>query len=334
MDRVQVSNFYSAEIIKQFNAELLILDIKQHPKIDKNLEHWIVSESLEWHKSFSKCVTILPVEVGEVSKAMLYGWTSYTFLDDLEDGDEKLSNLISLHKTVSDAKITMSKCLLGLSKVYHSMHNELFEYRPDDEDGDELSIFYNHKRLYGSCYGLIYELSQKSIVHAVGAIMSSKLAIISNSKYSQYQKTELVKKIKPLIIKYYKYYLSIRQISDDAKDCLDDIKNGNKTYISEYLLKKVRGIKNTTTENICDVSADKLLYKAYLKHVPKLANNIISKLSIKARNTISEIANVCEMEINRFSYQNDQISKYQQSSYLAVVEAEVYLDYIKNQPKT
>ncbi len=329
LPRGQVSNFYSAEIIKQFNAELLVLDIKQHSKIDKNLEHWIVSESIEWYKSFSKCITILPVEVTEVSKAMLYGWTSYTFLDDVEDGDEKLSNLISLSKTVSDAKITMSKCLLGLSKVYHSMHNELFEYKPDDEDSDELSIFYNHKKLYRSCNGLIYELSQKSIVHAIGAVMSSKLAIFSNSKYSRYQKAMLVKKLKPLIIEYYKYYLSIRQISDDAKDCLDDINNGNKTYISEYLLKKVIGIKNTKTENIDCVAPERLLYNMYIEHVPKLANSIINQLSIKTRSTISEIASVCEIDINKFSYQNNQISKYQESSYLAVIEAEVYLDYIK-----
>lgn len=334
LPHVRESNLYPAEIIKQFNTELLMLDIKQHSKIDRNLEHWIVSESIEWYKSFSKNLENLPDEITKVSKSMLYGWTSYTFLDDVEDGDEKLGGFVRLSETVSDAKVTMSKCLLGLSKVYYSSLNGLCEFNPNDEDSDELSIFYNHKKLYRSCNSLIYELSQKSIVHAIGVVMSSKLAIFSNSKYSRYQKAMLVKKIKPLIIEYYKYYLSIRQISDDAKDCLDDIKNGNKTYISEYLLKKVRGIKNATAENIYDASADMLLYNAYLKNVPKLANNIISQLSIKARSIVSEIANVCEIDINKFSYQNDQISKYQQSSYLAVVEAEVYLDYIKTKKYT
>lgn len=184
----------------------------------------------------------------QLGLANLYGWIAYTIYDDFldEEGSPKLLSVANV-------------CLRDLTKIFNSVLPQetgfslFFQQVMDTIDSantweithcrikNQESGIRNKKEkfiIHNSLFiipefGDFSKLAQRSLGHALGPI-----AILFSLGYK-----EDSSEVKNLM-DFFKYYLTARQLNDDAHDWLEDLKKGQINSVGSLVLEEVKKIKS------------------------------------------------------------------------------------------
>ncbi len=123
------------------------------------------------------------------------------------------------------------------------------------------------------CFPDLTDLSRKSLALALGPIA---LLVHQGCKVDDI-------KIK-VIINFFRYALAAKQLSDDAKDWLEDLRSGVITAVNNLVLQELK-----PEHGVLDLHDNlETIFISFSKIAPKIAKNIID-LCLEARETIAEI---------------------------------------------
>jgi hypothetical protein len=330
------------DICKQSESDIKDYFIEQFiepPSKIQNITNWIMEDTLCWFFSFYKINVVTNInrkkimtDLKIVTTSMLYGWASYIIKDDFQDGDiggytdlrtQKTYEIISddlLTKHVKCMDSIIYKTLNKRSDKNDFKNEEIIKNVSYQSIVEEINVFINKES------GIKKTLTMDSMIHCIGPIVASMYAIFIVHFQSNASKVKKFDSIKGKTLTYYKNFLAIRQLSDDAKDCLEDIKAGRKTVVTEYLEKKLPRKLSLYTDSTED---QRDLYLAYLKHIPDYVYKLTFDFAISARKPLGDLQKILKLPPYRFEYQYDQVDKYVENAYQATLESYVYLRYQK-----
>lgn len=220
---------------------------------------------------------INPKIINNLSKAQVYLWNALNIYDDILDESKDAKKLPVANKYMRRYLEIFYR--LNLPKDFYYFLNSLL----DNVEAANKSE-YSQKRLVIDSgiirrpkntpkFKNLKDLSKKSLALCTGPL--AILYLINNSNS--------LKKAAGLI-NFFRYTLAAKQLSDDAKDWLEDLKMGAITYPNSLILNKAR--KNST---ILDLkNKPEILYLFFIQIASKISSDIMD-LCVKARHEAKKI---------------------------------------------
>ncbi len=215
--------------------------------------------------------------LNQLGQSQIYLWRALNIYDDFFDNKGKLIKLplansylrkfITIHynlKLAPDFYLLLNQLMTNLE---NANQREIRTQRLK-VDGYKITI---PEKL--PSFSKLTTLSDKSLVLALGPI-----AFLAHQGY---------KMIDPkigAIINFFRYALTAKQLSDDAKDWLEDLKNGVITVVNTPILRELKQ-KNLVLDLKNDLEA---ILIEFSRIAPKIAQNIID-LCLLARKEITKI---------------------------------------------
>ena len=226
----------------------------------------------------------------ELGLANLYGWIAYTIYDDFLD-DEGDSILLSVANV----------CLRELTTIFNSIlpnktgFVSFFQQAMDKLDAantwevtncrvnPEKLLTEKHRSLKIPDYHNYSKLAERSLGHALGPI-----AILFSFGF-----TEKSSEVKNLM-KFFRHYLTARQLNDDAHDWEKDLRMGHINAVGAEILKKVQSSRQKGGQAKFKVKSNRQLQQifwyevvvgvceAILKHIQ------LAKETLKANKIIAD----------------------------------------------
>jgi len=221
----------------------------------------------------AKIKNILP----SLRDAQLFLWRSLNIYDDFFDGQGKITELVQANNYLR--RYLKTHYLLNLNKEYYTLLNKLFleaERANQREINSRLISMANDSTILFK--NIIKpdpaNLANKSLILALGAI--------APWFYLRYLPTD--KKV-IAALNFWRYFLSAKQLSDDSRDWLEDLKNGLVTSANEPIIRaaKIKNVKLNFNK------IDNNLYLLFIREASPLIIKNIKKLCRQATKEIKKI---------------------------------------------
>jgi len=221
-------------------------------------------------------------DIAKLNKAQILIWQALNIYDDFFDGEGKKEDLPIAN---SYSRVFIQTFYnLELSNNFYLLLDCLFA---NIDKTNRQEILQNKLKIdNGSIiipkklpdFSKPENLSKKSLVLALAPLAIMDLA--SQTKI----KTSAVNNNSNYLLNFFKYALSAKQLSDDAKDWLDDLKNGQINSVNILILKEAQKKKIELNLN-----KPQKLYLLFLGQAALPSGQKISELCAKARTEIKKI---------------------------------------------
>jgi hypothetical protein len=230
----QYKTFLSSEITKNVNGYFLRFDKKIQEKNEYLLQRILkrdISQQIPLiayyffqalgtkHKKITKKILI---KLGTIN---VFGWIAYTIYDDFLDNEGDPS-LIPL------ATICLRQVVLLYSSFPQKNIRQLFDTGLNTIDEANMWEMVSRQK-DNVVYKNLDQLAQKSLGHILGPLTIILLLGFSE-KSAEYKKT----------FAFFKNYVIVKQLNDDAHDWETDLKKGQITPVVAMILKKSKNKKN------------------------------------------------------------------------------------------
>jgi len=184
----------------------------------------------------------------KLSEANLWGWIAYRIYDDLLDNQGHVKNL-------STANIA----LLKLSALYLTIPNRKIQnvFLKTMITVEKANAHESSQNIQLSKNGI--HLANKSLSAALSA-----LAITLTSGYST-RSSEY-----KALLKFFRHYLALRQLNDDAHDWLDDLHAGKINFVASLLVSKKCSARFLLSQK---TKSQKVFWRKAFPHVLSLCNH-------------------------------------------------------------
>ncbi|MFH1246323.1 MAG: hypothetical protein V1489_00920, partial [Candidatus Liptonbacteria bacterium] len=195
--------------------------------------------------------------------AGLYGWVGHGILDHISDRDTDASKLPHGLWFANEAHYTYNECATGtgmkkiINDLYRRMDRACVWERANCIAGNVKNEF---KKPLVPPYADFMVIGERSIGHAIGVIMA--IDAVTDVSAGQIE----------ILINYFLYYLTARQMNDDAHDWIYDYEKGRINSACSLLIK----ICQQKSRNVPDMEELKRLFwgKGITKIVEEIEKNI------------------------------------------------------------
>lgn len=208
-------------------------------------------------------------ELQKICQAQVHLWQALNIYDDFLDNKGKPIALPSAN--IHFYEFISIHYNLNLSSNFYSLFNVLVNI---SESANREEVIYRHLKIVNNKLTIpktsrnlpeLSTLSQRSIVLSLGPIA----ALISQGYSTDCQQVRSV-------INFFKHALAAKQLSDDAKDWLDDLKSGSITYVNSLVLKELN-----TQFHIIDFNKDIIkILLAFSRVAPQISQQILHLSSL------------------------------------------------------